>query len=136
MKLVPYLTFLGNAEEAMRFYKNTFQGEIPYIRRYGDTPMETLDACKNKVLHGVLTFKGNEIYFSDGFEGMEINRGENIVLAIEFNSYDEILRVYNLLKEDGIVNQELQDSFTGTIFACLIDKYGVNWNLNYDSKSQ
>lgn len=136
MKLVPYLTFLGNAEEAMNFYKKVFKGDIPYIKRYGDTPMETLDQCKDKVLHGVLTFNGIEIYFSDGFEGMEIAKGENIVLTVEFDNYDEIVRVYNLLKEKGIVNQELQNSYTGTTFACLIDKYGINWNLNFDSQTQ
>jgi PhnB protein len=136
MKLVPYLTFLGNAEKAMHYYKKVFNADIPYIKRYGDTPMESFDESCDKVLHGVLTFNDNEIYFSDGFDGMEINKGENILLTIEFDSYDEILRVYNEMKDNGIVKMDLQDSYNGTTFACILDKYGINWNLNFDSKTQ
>ena len=135
MKLVPYLTFLGNAEEAMYFYKKIFKGEIPYIKRYGDTPMEAIDNCKNKVLHGVVTFNGNELFFSDGFEGMEITKGENIILSVEFETYDELLHVYDALKLGGMVKMELQNSFSATTFACVVDKYGINWNLNFDGNT-
>lgn len=137
MKLVPYLTFLGNAEEAMRFYQKVLKADIPYIKRYGDTPMEALeDQCEHKVLHGVLTFKENEIYFSDAYDGMEISKGDNVIMTLELDSYDEIVRVYNDLKEHGMVNMELQDCGTGATFACVVDKYGVNWNLNFDSQTQ
>ena len=67
---------------------------------------------------------------------MEINKGENIILTIEFDSYNEILRVYNSLKKNGIVKMELQESYNETTFACILDKYGINWNLNFDSKTQ
>ncbi len=44
MKLVPYILFNGNAEEALNFYKEAFNGEISQLGRYGESPMPCSDA--------------------------------------------------------------------------------------------
>ena len=36
MTVIPYLHFEGQAEEALNFYKNIFNGEIGMTSRYGD----------------------------------------------------------------------------------------------------
>lgn len=48
MKLVPYLGFSGNCEEAINFYKEVFDGEIFQLGRYGESPMETPEELKDK----------------------------------------------------------------------------------------
>lgn len=40
MKLFPYLSFPGNCEEALNFYKEAFDGEIIQLGRYGESPMD------------------------------------------------------------------------------------------------
>ena len=49
MKLNPYLHFAGDAEEAVNFYKNAFDGEVTALNRYGDSPMPSDDDWKQKI---------------------------------------------------------------------------------------
>lgn len=37
MKLVPYLYFAGNAEEAMNFYASALGGNVEIVSKYGDS---------------------------------------------------------------------------------------------------
>ena len=36
----PYLNFNGNCEEAINFYKEALGGELMFMQRYGESPME------------------------------------------------------------------------------------------------
>ena len=36
----PYLTFLGNCEEAFNYYKSIFGGEFSYVGRFSEMPSE------------------------------------------------------------------------------------------------
>ena len=53
----PYLTFLGNCEEAFNHYKDVFGGEFTYVGRFGDMPPQEEGASKmseedkNKIMH-------------------------------------------------------------------------------------
>ena len=38
--VTPYITFQGNCEEALNFYKDRLGGEILYLGRYGGSPAE------------------------------------------------------------------------------------------------
>ncbi len=57
-ELVPYISFDGNCEEAINFYKEALGGEANF-RRYQGSPMESKvsDDFKNKVLHAELRAK-------------------------------------------------------------------------------
>jgi PhnB protein len=39
---VPYLSFNGNAKDALSFYKEVFDGEITKIQTYGEADFPTL----------------------------------------------------------------------------------------------
>lgn len=131
MRIVPYLMFPGNCEEAFEFYKSILGGEIYYMRYSEAQGMEVSEGYKNKVLHGALVFDGNSLYGSDGFEGAPVTKGDNCSVTIEPDSEDEIARIFNALKEGGEVKMDLQDTFWGAKFASLDDKYGIHWSLNY-----
>jgi hypothetical protein len=55
MKINPYLTFLGNCEEAFNHYKSVFGGEFTYIGRFKDMPpqdgMEMPEEAGNLIMH-------------------------------------------------------------------------------------
>ena len=133
MNIVAYMNFNGNCEEVMAFYKDVLGGEITYVQRYSDAPedMPVSDAHKDKILHARLAFEGNQIYFSDVWEGTSIDIGGNISLNLDFDSEAGIRRVYDALCKDGQVTMEIQDTFWGAIFGSVKDKYGTHWSLNY-----
>jgi len=130
MKLIPYLYFPGNTEEAMNFYSEVFGGSITALQRFSDGPtdMPVPEGFSNKIMHGRVGFGDCEIYFSDGHsvEGKSPHS-----MTIEFDDTETQNSVYARLSEGGKVHFELQDTFWGARFGKLADKYGMNWDLNY-----
>ena len=48
---VPYLNFNGNAAEASTFYLKALDGKIFYKQTFGESPMLSSDAMKDKIMH-------------------------------------------------------------------------------------
>jgi len=130
--LVVYLTFPGNCEEALNFYKKALGGEIIMKQTFGESPMPSEESAKNRIMHS--QFKADEIFFmaSDSMPGQTIHPGENVSLSINFTDENELARIFNALAEGGNVTMPLQDTYWNARFGMLRDKYGIAWMLNYD----
>lgn len=130
--MVPYITFKGNCEEAVRFYEKVLGGEA-VIMRFGDAPpnpnFPVPDEVKHLVLHAELRKNGNIIRFSDSFPNDPYSTGNNISFSIEFDTQDEVKAVYQALSEGGTVQMELQQTFFSPLYGKFTDKFGVNWQL-------
>ena len=48
MKLITYLTFAGNCEEALNFYKETLGAEVLLLSHMGDGQLEVPEKCERK----------------------------------------------------------------------------------------
>jgi PhnB protein len=130
MKLVPYLTFDGNAEEALNFYADVLAGEVTQLARYSSMQgMPVPEGYGDKVMHGRVKFGENFIYASDA--NRPVNAGDTISLTVEFSAEDQIDRAFDLLSRDGQVHMELAKQFWGAKYGKLTDKFGVQWDLNY-----
>lgn len=127
----PYLTFDGNAREALEYYKDVFEGEIVGIQTFGEADFPTPPEVDNRIMHA--QFKKDHLFFmvSDAFLGQSIQVGNHISLALELESEEEIQKLYRALSEKGSVLMELQDTFWGAKFAKVKDCFGVIWDLNY-----
>ena len=51
MQLITYLTFAGNCEEAINFYKEALGGKIILLSRMGDGPMEVPEQLRVFLWH-------------------------------------------------------------------------------------
>jgi PhnB protein len=134
MKLVPYLYFEGNAEEALNFYTEALGGEIVSMQRYGDAPMPSGEDQKQKVMHATFSFDGNLVMASDVFEKQPLTIGQNVQLSLDVDSTEKLESVFNKMAEGGTVTMALQDTFWGARFGMLKDKFGVLWMFNHDIK--
>lgn len=132
MQLNIYLFYNGNCEEAMNFYKDALGGEIVAINRFGEAPMPSSDAWKNRIMHGVLSAAGTTIFFSDSNEGHETKFGDNFSVSLSFNSDEEITKAFNNISAGGNITLPLGDQFWGAKFGMCTDKFGVNWMFNWD----
>lgn len=135
MKLTPYIHFPGNAEEALNFYKKSLGGEIEMLSRYGDSPMQTDDDYKQKIIHSRLVFEGNMIMISDTFKGNTVHTHGNIQLNVEMKDAVAMEKVFNKMAEGGKISMPLQLQFWGATFGMLEDKFGVSWMFNCETKS-
>ncbi|CAH0157762.1 hypothetical protein SRABI96_00877 [Peribacillus sp. Bi96] len=137
MSVDAYLNFNGNCRNAVEFYAQVFGTETPQIMTFGETPpspeFPLPDEAKNLVMHTRLNINGSNVMFSDVFPGMPFIEGNNISLAFVSNDLDEIISVFNKLKEGGTVGMDLQETFWSKLYGQLTDKFGINWQFNVGS---
>ncbi len=136
----PYLTFGGNCEDAFNFYRSVFGGNFAYIGRFGEMPpMEGQPPMpeneRNKIMHVSLPISEETILMgSDSSEafGQATNIGNNFSISINASSQPDADRLYNGLAADGKQIMPMNKTFWGAYFGMLVDKYGIQWMVNYD----
>lgn len=133
MKVIPYLSFAGNAEEALNFYVEALEVKIQFLNRYGDSPMATTEEQKNKILHARFTVGESLVMLSDGRPG-ESYTGNNISLSIDFKVVTELREKFDKLAAGGQITMPIADTFWGATFGMLTDKFGIQWMFNCDKE--
>jgi PhnB protein len=134
VQLNPYVSFNGNCEEAVTFYRDALGGELS-IMRYEGSPMEEglSPDDRQKVMHARLETRGGTIMASDVMPGHQRNLGDNISLSISIDEPDQAESVFSKLSADGQITMPMEDQFWGAKFGMLVDKYGINWMINCDT---
>jgi len=131
-KLIPYLYFGGNCEEALNFYASILDGKVNIVSRYDNPQMNTPLEYKNKVLHGQLHFGQIAIYGSDVFPGQQAEQSSGDVgLSLSFDSPEIGQQVFDLLAEGGKIGLPFTKQFWGGWHGNLTDKYGIRWMVNH-----
>lgn len=139
MAVEVYLNFNGNCREAVEYYAKVFGIENPQISTFGEMPNPKFpipEEAKNLVLHARLSISGSNVMFSDTFPGMPFVIGNNVSLAVGFKDLGEIKSVFSQLKEGGQVGMVLQETFWSKCYGNLTDKFGIVWQLSYESEMQ
>lgn len=134
----PYLTFNGNAEKAMNFYRSVFGGEfMGEVNRFKAMPdSENLSPEDGeKVMHVALPIgNGTTLMASDTIEGMgqPFKSGNNFSISIHTENEEEAHRLFNGLSAGGQVAMPLEKTFWAALFGMFTDKFGIQWMVNYD----
>ncbi len=139
-----YLNFSNYTEEAFNYYRSIFGTEFtePGIQRMdsippqdGQPPMS--DEMKNLVLHVELPITGGHLLMgTDAPEqmGFAMNYGNNMHIMLEPDTKEESKKLFDSLAEGGKVTMALQEMFWGAYFGSCVDKYGVQWMVNFSTK--
>lgn len=130
--LTPYLTFNGNCEQAVNFYKKVFDAEVQ-IMHFGDAPANPAfpvpEHARNLVLHAELRKNGHIIRFSDTFQNAPVTAGSNISFALSFDTKEETQTTFEALSEGGKVDMPLQETFFSPLYGKITDQFGVMWQV-------
>ncbi len=139
-----YLNFKNQTEEAFLFYKSVFGGEFEGkgFGRFGDIPQqpnspELSEADKRLVMHVSLPILGGvRLMGTDAPEsmGFKLVMGTNVYISLHPDSRADTDKLFNLLSDGGRVEMPLQEMFWGDYFGSCVDKFGVQWMFNCDSK--
>ena len=136
MSIDVYFNFNGNCREAVEFYAHVFGTEQPQIMTFGEAPPNPEyplpEEAKDLVMHTRLNIQGSNVMFSDVFPGMPFVHGNNITLAIVSKSIDEVKSLFANMKEGGTVVMGLQETFWSQCYGQVTDKFGIEWQFNYD----
>lgn len=141
MTINPYLNFNGKTEEAFKFYQSVFGGEFEGgIMRFGSMPPGEhgkVDASEaDKVMHVSLPIgNGISLMGSDTPAGYPAaTAGSNMHININLENKGEADRIFNALGAGGQITMPLADTFWGSYFGMLVDKFGISWMMSCNSK--
>jgi PhnB protein len=128
-RLNPYITFDGDARQAMEFYRDVFGGELS-VNTYGE--YGSADAPEaDKIMHANLeTSRGFTLMAGDSPPGQESSPGSNIAVSLSGDDADELRGYWTKLSADGNVSVPLEKQMWGDEFGMCVDRFGIAWMVN------
>jgi PhnB protein len=136
LNMNPYFNFMGNTEEAMKFYKSVFGGEFTIFQRFKDMPgcEKMAPEEQAKIMHISLKTPGGQVFMAtDALEsmGQKLQFGNNYYITIHTESEAETDKIFNGLSLGGKVEMPLNKTFWGAYCGMFRDRYGVQWMVNF-----
>ncbi|WP_339704961.1 VOC family protein [uncultured Kriegella sp.] len=138
----PYLTFLGNCEEAFDHYKSIFGREFDYVGRFSEMPEDPKyplsEEDKQKIMHISLPIsKETRLMGSDtgGEWAGKTIVGNNISISITAQTKVEADFLFRSLSEGGNITMPIEDTFWGDYFGMCTDKFNINWMVSFNAGS-
>ncbi len=139
----PYLIFNGNCEEAFLFYQSVFGGEFPYIGKFSDMPSDDPHCPPpsaeeaNRIMHVSLPIGNTILMGSDSTsQSGDVAIGANVSMSLNTDSRAEADKLFNGLSAGGHVIMAMDKTFWGAYFGMFVDKFGINWMVNFDENPQ
>ncbi len=129
-KLNPYISFKGNAKEAMEFYQSVFGGALT-MSTYKDGGIPHDPSEDNKLMHAMLESDTSiTIMGADTPDSMEYTPGKNISISLSGENEEELRRYWEKLSSDATIREPLTKAPWGDTFGMLTDKFGIEWMVN------
>jgi PhnB protein len=128
-RLNPYISFDGNARQALEFYESVLGGtlRVNTFGEYGDPDAPGAD----KVMHGMLeSASGFTLMGADTPPGTEHSPGNNISVSLSGDDADELRGYWEKLSAGGTVSVPLEKQMWGDEFGMCTDQFGITWLVN------
>ena len=128
-RLNPYLTFDGDARQAMEFYRDVFGGELSVntFAEFGQADSPIAD----RIMHAMLeTDRGFTLMASDTMPDMEHRPGNNITISLSGDDADVLRGYWERLTDGGAVTMPLEKQMWGDEFGMCQDRFGIAWMVN------
>lgn len=134
-KIVPFLWFDSEAEEAAGFYTSIFgASSIDKVSHYGKEGANISGRPEGSVMTVEFELEGEEFIALNG--GPYFKFSPAVSFFVSCGTEDEADRLFDKLSEGGTVLMELGEYPFSKKFGWLEDKYGVSWQINLGSRRQ
>lgn len=125
-KLIPFLTFSGNAEEAMRYYEQVFGAKVESVTYFEEGQQGDV----GKVINGLMDFDGIKLMFMDmaaAFPVPAFSWATSLLLTFpDEPSFDA---AFAGISASGTVMMGPEPVNGLRKCAWVTDKFGVTWQL-------
>ena len=126
-RLNPYISFPGNAREAMEFYEGIFGGTLT-VATFGEYGQQE---NPDGIMHAMLeTERGFTLMGADTPPGMEHTPGNNISVSLSGDDADDLRRYWAKLSDSGTVTVPMEKQMWGDEFGMCLDRFGIAWLVN------
>jgi PhnB protein len=117
----------------MTFYQNCLGGELT-LETIGESVIvdKIPNIMKRSIMHAVLAKDDLVIMATDMVEERGLIKGNSISMMLNCSSEEEAQSFYHKLSAGGKASHPLQETFWGSLFGDLTDRFGNNWLINYD----
>ncbi len=132
-KLNPYISFNGDARQALEFYQSVLGGELR-TNTFGEYGMKgTPD--EDKLMHGMLETPGGiTIMAADTPPNMPYNPGTNVSISLSGEDDAELRGYWEKLSSAGQVAVPLEKQMWGDVFGMCTDQFGIIWMVNINQQ--
>ena len=139
MRIVPYLFFGGNAEEAIDFYADKLGAERVMLMRFKESPEPAPDGMVppdwgDKIMHACIKIGETNVLMSDGCAS-DGKGFAGVSMTLQVKDAAEAERLFAALSDGGGVTMPLGPTFFSPAFGMLTDRFGVAWGIVADEQA-
>lgn len=128
--LNPYLSFDGDAAEAMAFYQSVLGGEV-HSNSFGEFGMAAGPDQDGKIMHAQLeTAAGFVLMAADVPPGVPHQMGTNVSISISGDDEEQLRGWFDALSEGGTPGVPFEPAPWGDVFGMFTDRFGIGWLFN------
>ena len=139
-----YLTFDGNCEEAFSMYRSIFGGDYASISRFGEMPPQegmppVPEDQLEKIMHVSLPIGEHSLLMGSdtgGDWGKKHQPGNNFSISVDADSKEQADQYFSKLAEGGQVIMGINNTFWGSYFGMLTDRFGISWMVSFDTSNK
>lgn len=133
-RLNPYLSFRGNAREAMEFYRSVFGGKLD-VSTFGEGGIPHDPSESGNLMHSLLeSDNGIVIMGADTPSSMPMATGSSVSMSLSGDDEAELSGYFHKLAEGGTIAEPLEKAPWGDTFGMLTDRFGLNWMVNISGR--
>ena len=128
--LITTLSFPGNCDEAINFYKEALGARVKEIAYFRDAPPDhgmDESLSPNYVMHSEVLMFGTMVAMTDGAETNPT--GDNFSFMVLCDSAEEATNVFIKLADSGKVVNPLAPQFWASLWGDVVDRFGVHWGI-------
>ncbi|MGW1033805.1 VOC family protein [Streptomyces antibioticus] len=128
-RLNPYLSFSGDARQALEFYQEVFGGTLN-LNTFGDFGQAGTPHA-DQIMHGMLETPGGfTLMGADTPPGMEQSAGDNFSVSLSGDDDAELRGWWEKLSAGGTVSVPLEKQMWGDVFGMCKDRFGIPWMVD------
>lgn len=128
--LLSSISFKGNCEEAINYYKRTLGAEVKEICYLDEAPVD-LDyenpTGSRFVSYSEIAVFGTSFVMVDG-AACEM-KNHNFWFSLILDTEEEVRTVFNKLADGGQITEPLAPQFWARLSGDVIDRFGIEWNV-------
>jgi PhnB protein len=127
--LNPYISFDGDARQAMEFYKSVFGGTLT-SNTFGEFGAADGPAA-DQIMHSQLVTDGGiTLMAADTPPHATHTYGDNIAVSLSGDDAGELRGYWEKLSAASKVSVPLEKQMWGDEFGMCTDQFGINWMVN------
>ena len=130
MKAQAYLSFDGNCQEALSFYKGILGGEVVNRETWEGKETDIPEHYRNKLQHAELKGKGFHFMAYDAAPDTPLTSGNKVCMSLDYSDKAEAKSVFEALSAQGKINSPFQETSWNAHYGRCTDQFGVEWMVN------